>query len=428
MDLLVRMIRICFSCLIPKSLRARFIYCTTKIKAIMTNPKELKIFWKVLGLLLKVVLYPVALVVSFVLAFLQSIVVLVMPQKRYAETAYNFHEFYKDMVQRSLGLKLSFKRVCLRNELFTKGCEKKKSYGNKNADKTFFVIRPYYFMEANELATTVSNLLFHYYRCLQHLTYAINNDYIPVVDWRNYGPFPHQEETPINGTTDCWEYFWKQPSEYTLEEVYESKNVILSDQNTRNYGYIPEVQFRSPFASYAKRLAVTCPEYADSFEFNDVTKEYFQQKIEEVFPKDERILGVCVRAMSYGSSAVKNHPIQPAMEQLIELIEQKMEEWELGYCFVTCESQLVIDELKEKFGDKLIFLPRLRYTYKPTSEDNVLYEDGQKYKTNLDYLTEMYMLSKCTSIIGGMNSGMRAAIIWNADCYEHMYIFDKGNW
>lgn len=421
MNILLKFLGIIMSMIMPRKLKEHLKYSLTRIKTIMTNKKELKIFWKIL-------FFPFDFVLSLIFAILQSLIVLILPKKFYSETVYNFHEFYTDITQRNIGRKVALKRVCLRRELFTKGCQKRKCFGNKNKDKTFFVIRPYYFMEANELATTVSNLLFHYYRSLQHLTYAVNNGYIPIIDWRNYGTFPHQEEMPINGTTDCWEYYWKQPSDYTLEEVYQSKNVILSDQNTRNYGYIPEVQFKSPFNNYAKRLAINCPKYSELFEFNDITKTYFEKRINENFPEEGRILGVCVRAMSYGSAVVKNHPIQPDMEQLKVLINQKMEEWELDYCFVTCESQLVIDELKDCFEDKLIFLPRKRYTYKPTSEDNVLYEDGQKYQTNLDYLTEMYMLSKCTCIIGGMNSGMRASIIWNKNNYENMYIFDRGNW
>ena len=113
---------------------------------------------------------------------------------------------------------------------------------------------------AHSFRRGTNDLLFHYYRNLQHLSHAIDNGWIPVVDWQNYGPFPHGEDFPVNGTTNCWEYFWNQPSEYTLDEVYKSKNVILSSQNTEFYGSIPSVALTPPFSEYVDDLIACCPD------------------------------------------------------------------------------------------------------------------------------------------------------------------------
>lgn len=423
MRFIEKIIKIVLGCILPKRAYKSVIGRMDKTKQAITATPEVKwLFW--------ILFLPLRLVFGLLAAIVKTILIWI-PGEFYPNLRYRLNELYADLTQRHLGRKLSFKRDSLRRELFSKGKQRKKSFGKKNPDKTFFVIRPYYFMEVNELAPTISNLLFHYYRNLQHLTHAVNNGWIPVVDWRNYGPFPHQEDEPVNGTTDCWEYYWEQPSEYSLEEVYQSKHVILSNRNSRDYGYIPAPQMTAPFAAYGKRLATQCPEYAKLFKFNEHTQKYFDERLEQVFPSDEnaRILGVCVRAMSYGLKKHTNHPIQPTMEELKALIEKQMEQYSLDYCFVTCESQLVIDELTEYFGDdKLLALPRLRYTDAPTEEFNLLYEDGQKYQTNLDYLAEMFLLSKCTCFLGGMSSGTRVALIWNEDQYENTYIFDRGNW
>jgi hypothetical protein len=388
---------------------------------IMSQDQVLKVFWKFVRL-------PLRLIFHLFYTILKIVVYWVMPTYLYRNTKWAIKMFFNDMCNTKLGLIVAVKRLFLFYKLIIMGGERTKSFGKINPDKTFFVIRPYYYMEANDLMKYVSNLLFHYYRNLGHLSYAVNKNWIPVVDWRNYGPFPHQEKTPVNGTMDCWEYYWKQPSEYTLEEVYQSKNVILSTQNTNDYGYIPAAQITSPYSVYAKNLAKKCPQYARLFEFNDYTKEYFRKAYDKLFPENKRVLGVCIRAMAYGANKIANHPIQPSFEELVSLIDAKMKEWDLDCCYVSCEAQPTIDQLKNVYGDKLFFLERLRYTEQPTVENNILYEDGRKYQTNLDYLTEMFLLSQCTCFLGGMSSGTRAAIIWNEGQYEKIFLFDKNNY
>ena len=91
----------------------------------------------------------------------------------------------------------------------------------------------------------------------------------------------------------------------------------------------------------------------------------------------------------------------------------------------------VVDAMKEAFGDYLIVLPRLRdHLTRPADgvTQNPMYAPGQRYQTNLDYLTEVALLSKCDSLVGSMSSGMRTAIIWNAEHYEHVVVFEKGLW
>lgn len=159
------------------------------IQAAATSNIELRVFWHILFL-------PIVLPVSLLIALLKSIFILISPS-RYNNYKYIFGQIFNDVVREKISVKQALKRAALANEMFVQGAEKRQSFGDKNPDKTFFVIRPYYFMQTNELATTISNLLFHYYRNLQHLSHAIDNGWIPVVDWQNYGPFPHGDRKSV---------------------------------------------------------------------------------------------------------------------------------------------------------------------------------------------------------------------------------------
>lgn len=84
-------------------------------------------------------------------------------------------------------------------------------------------------------------------------------------------------------------------------------------------------------------------------------------------------------------------------------------------------------------GEKVLVLPRLRYSVSPKRGDvekglDPLYLPGRKYQTNLDYVTEMVLLSRCNSLLAAMSSGVRCALIWNNNQYENIRIFENGLW
>ncbi len=413
--------------LVPKKLKPRFNFCVGKIKAAMTSTKSLKVFWKI-------VFFPLTFSLSLLLALFKSFLILILPQRTYVNHVYIFQQMFVDIAQRDIGFFTALKRASLRNELLTKGAQTQKSYGDKNPDLTFYVIRPYYFLQPNVLIyRNVANLLTQYYYVLQKLSYALENGYIPVVDWKNYGLMPHAENYPVNGTENSWEYYWTQPSSFTLEEVYQSKNVILSTQNIGDFGYIPHCSMAPPYDKYAHDLAEQCPPYLKNVHLNEITENYVSDAQKELFPEGKRIMGVVLRGAAYGHGGTpyRSHPQQVGMEELKKTIWELLDEWGMDLVFFVNEMQEMVDEMREEFGDRLIVLPRMRDTFERPMDGitkNPMYYDGNRYQTNLDYVTEIALLSRCDTLIGSMSSGMRTALIWNAQKYEHTYVFDKGLW
>ena len=424
MSILLKVVNILLKSFLPTALYSALINRVKSTKMIMTSTKTLSIFWSVL-------FFPIVLPLSLLAAIVKVVFLWVLGPSMWGNISYAMRMFYEDMTS-TIDRKpfhIAIKRIMLFRDLVIKGKERKISCGPDNPDLTFFVIRPYYYLQENELATTVSHLLFHYYRNLQHLAYAVENGWIPVVDWENYGPFRHQEDYPINDTKNCWEYYWNQPSDYTLAEAYQSKNVILSIQNSRDNAYIPSIFFRPPLQKLAENYAIRCPQYDQLITLNGPTAEYVQKWQNELFPTEARILGVSVRAISYGQQRVTRHPIQPATNELVKTIRKYMLDWDMDYIFFACESETLVSEIMQSFENKVITLPRMRYKKQPDEgEENPLYVPGQRYQTNLDYLTEMVLLSRCNSLLAAMSGGVRVAIIWNANQYENMHIFEKGMW
>lgn len=414
--------------LLPNRLGDNVIIRFKRSKDVMLSTNETRIFFKF-------VLFPVNLVCSLFVAILKMPLIWLLPIKTYNDIKYIVKQFYMDIVVlKNVGFLKAVKRSWLLYELFTKGSEKKCSFGNKNADIIFYVIRPYYFLKPNDLILgNVANLLTQYYYVLQKLSYALEKNYIPVVDWENYGQLPHSENFPVFGTNNSWEYYWQQPSKYSLNEIYKSKNVILSTQNIGQYGYIPNCAMKPPFNNYARSLVARCPKYAQYIPLNSKTEEYVNMWYKNIFPQKEKILGVVIRGSSYGTNKTQfsSHPMQISIKELIKEVHKAMDAWDIQYIFFVNEVKEIVDFMYEEFQDKMIVLPRMRDSmYRPTDGSvlNPMYEDGHRYKTNLDYVTEIALLSKCDALIGSMSSGTRTALIWNAGKYEHVYIFEKGLW
>lgn len=431
MELFYKVLMIIPSLLFPSTRSAQAIKKRIKeTKKIMTNCPALRWFWRIIGILFNVIFLPIILLT----ALIKTLLLWILPSDLYSALRFSIKAFLEDIVDRKMGLALACRRQKLRNDLFLKGREKRCSFGEKNPSVIFYVIRPYYYVAPNELLTHPQHLLYYYYLVLQKMSYAVQNGWTPVVDWENYeGLLYFAEDKPVLGTMNAWEYFWKQPSPYKLDEVYSSKNVILSTRNSVDYGWIPPTVMTRPFSNYAKRLATQCIRYGRLTVFNDYTERYIRTWQEKLFPTEKRILGAVYRSTSYGKEETpnKSHPVQPSLASLKKKIEKIMAEYNMEYVYFVNEETENIQYMQECFGEQLIVLPRERYKgfHEFSPEDpNPLYVMGERYKTNLSYLTEIVLLSRCTGLVGAMSSGTRAAIIWNQNQYEVVDIVDLGLW
>lgn len=302
--------------------------------------------------------------------------------------------------------------------------EKRRTFGLLNPDKTFYVIRS--IDDKNRFYIGPSNnLLANYFYVLSHLAYAQKNGWIPVVDMLNY-PVYNSLPYPINGTMNAWEYFWQQPSQYTLDEVYQSKNVILSKQNwfsEYDMGYdvkkYQNAEIIKAFNQLSKRVIL-----------NLNIKVHIDEKRKEIFGNKKKILGVAFR---FGGHSKKHfgraigHPVQPDIEEMINLTQKYLKKWSMNYVFLTSDTKEIVERFKDIFKERLIILNRKRNTETlKKGEKNILYLERNLIEVGTDYITEMILLSECDTLIGSINSGLRYAIVKNNLKYKDIKILDYG--
>ena len=307
------------------------------------------------------------------------------------------------------------------------GRERRCSFGDKNADITFYVIRGIDYMSKHYTGVVALHLLAVHSYVLSHILYAREKGWTPVVDQEGDPTVSNREEFAVNGTYNPWEYFWRQPSPYTLEDVYVSRHVVLSRQNwyePGNLGYSIENHQNLETIHFYHELSSCAP-------LNDETAKQVNHWRESLFTGRGKILGISLRRGGHAKGDDihgPNHPIQPEPEEMIEIARQRMQEWKMDCIFLATEEELYIEQFQKIFGTKLIFLPRIRYHdwHSFAQGKDPLYQPGHRYQTTLEYLTEMELLACCNALIGSITSGLRYAIIQNDGGYEHLEVLDCG--
>ena len=69
---------------------------------------------------------------------------------------------------------------------------------------------------------------------LHGIRFAVENGYIPVVDWQNC-KLPQYDAAKV-GKENVWEYFFEQPLGVTVEQAYESGDFFVID-DVRKFDY-----------------------------------------------------------------------------------------------------------------------------------------------------------------------------------------------
>jgi len=271
-----------------------------------------------------------------------------------------------------------------------------KSYGTLNPELTFYVIR-----RRPPGWGFFSNVLF----VCQGIIYAKNYGYIPVVDMQNYWIKELSSIRSINGTKNAWCYLFNQVSNFSLDEVYKSKHVILSD------GSAP--LGRKHYLNTRTQDLVNNPKYFDEFKnivslhikLNEQTKEYIDTKRAYLNFDPANTLGIFIRGNVYFNSISKTNFSVPNLKDFLSEIEKTLNLNSIKYLFIVTDDLRIYNAICHEF--KKYNVINLRYTNnlsetKWLAGQKTSYDGGviMGYNNTLTYLSEAIFLSECAYFVG----------------------------
>lgn len=293
-----------------------------------------------------------------------------------------------------------------------KTSEHKKSFGNQNPNQIFYLIRP-----SSDRAGLMS---IHNYVAWK-IRYALEQGYIPVVDYKNY-PNMYLEKDEI-GKINSWEYYFKQPTGWNLEDARRSRHVIICDCHLEaGYDGMEDESEIEIFNNLIK-------EY---IQLNKEAEKYVEAVCRALLPVNSKVLGVLGRGTDYASLHPYKHAIVPSEQQLIDKVNELMGEWGgFDYIYLATEDSSIYQTFRKEYGKSLIFHNAVLYDHDTKGQYLASIRTNRKndkYLKGLEYLANIYLLTKCDSIITPIVGGGLGAIRINGNKYHHKYIFDLGEY
>ncbi len=277
-----------------------------------------------------------------------------------------------------------------------------KSFGEKNPDKTFYIIR------INYGGGLFSIVLY----VLSEIKYAKSINAIPIVDME-YFISKYNEGKKIKKTFNSWEYYFHNISNYTLEEVYESKKVIINsgipdEKMPRDWKSEPEI-FNNYFKKYIKIRG----------EFYKISEKFYNKNFE-----NKKVLAVHFRGK--GMYNTPGHPFTPTPSQIFSKVDQYLEK-NFEKIFLVTAQKNYLEMFKKRYGDKVIYLNSFRTnTTKAFHYKNARL--NHRYKMGRDILIEMLVLSKLSTLIcSRSNVSQLASLISKNDKFEVYEIWNGFN-
>jgi hypothetical protein len=235
-----------------------------------------------------------------------------------------------------------------------------------------------------------------FYNRLHHISYKKRNNY-----WNNYFYQPFNKKD-LKKKSSSLIFF----SDFISRKQFSNKNFLKNIKN-----------FTSLFKSYIK--------------LKKNTISYINKKISRVIKPKDKVLGVCIRD-SY--SKFKYHPIQPDLKMILQDINELLQLYPINKILIVCDNFNKITEIKKIYGSKVVYIkrPRIKYTENNFKNKNTLLEFHKFSKTytshnkTLDYLSEIYALSRCQHLISAINGATCASLLINAGKYKTTKIYNLG--
>lgn len=293
-----------------------------------------------------------------------------------------------------------------------KALQRKVSFGSLNNDKVIYLIRP-------NSEDGIQGLMSLFIQTMRKIDFALSHGYIPFVDFKNY------RTQYFNGKDNAWEFFFSQPSDLSIEEVYSSSHVILSglslNKNEDVSLYTDKIFKNNDICFKGNQVIVNNITY--SSEVNELVR------IQANKLNIESCIGIYVRGTDYTALKPSGEHIQPNIDNVIDKLHEFIYKYPKNKLFLVTEDNNYYKKLKSEFGDMLQIADFDTFVDNYSgnvflSQSGLLSEDVRR--RGIDYLVKIILLSKCKFLVSSITMGSIAAYTLNGNNFKDQYIFDLG--
>ena len=280
------------------------------------------------------------------------------------------------------------------------------TFGENNPDQTFYIIY------RDPPGSGFFSNVFH---VLGHIQIAESLGMTPLVDMKHFRTL-YNEDSPVAGTENAWQYYFEQLTPYSLDEAYESKRVIFCDGKFK-------FQIYEDIAS-ASRL----------------TNSYLRVRSEildkvAVFQRERLTPGTTLGIHFRGGDqkTAPGHPVCPNPEQMLDKTAWLLSSYPINTIYLVSEEQRYVDLFVRQFGKRVVFTNAFRtyddnaYHLRPYPRANHMYTLGYEvlFDTLLLANTDYLLASGTGGVASGSNVSQMAQVL-NAGSYKHVELIYNG--
>ena len=269
------------------------------------------------------------------------------------------------------------------------------SFGKSNPDKTFYVIWR---------DCLGSGFFSNFTQVLSHILRAEELGMIPVVDFQHFRTL-YNEDEPVNGSYNPWEYYFHQVSPYTLEEVYQSRRVYFCSGTPPEYGFATNAEYRDFVDSHIRMQD-------NVIEKMDRNRKEFSNHI---------VLGIQFRGKEINKTP--GHSFGPLPRQIFYHTDRMLDECGLDKIFLVTEEKLYADMMKRRYGDRLFYTDAFRSA--KINSYNMNPRPLHRYLLGLEILVDTELLALSTAILCS-KTGVAAHAVRSARNLERVCCIDNG--
>ncbi|NBJ92532.1 hypothetical protein [Parablautia muri] len=307
-------------------------------------------------------------------------------------------------------------------------------FGTLNQDKIIYFITDVTSKRAGTFAI--------YLVILNDLSYAKAMNWIPIIDdtpglLRRLAIKGKKGGNFINDIFDI-------QNDIPVSEVLKSQNVMFCNTarrinmmrvtNKMDESY--KIRLKNFFDVDEKELAYWREFAHNNLRFKKDIQEELDNAYGTVIQGKKDILAVAVREgkMSLDEKTRKRagEQRQPSLNEIIRICKRCFKKWNCSYIYLSCEAPETISKFQEIFSkENVLFLDRYRFSMKELKKIKS-FKSGDKFYNStsnidnyeLDYIKEMYILSKSDYLISAINCGVEAAYIMSSG-FKDQYIIRK---
>lgn len=279
---------------------------------------------------------------------------------------------------------------------------------NSNLEKKYYIIN--YPFETSGLFCICIYIIYY-------SLYALNHGYIPVVDLKHNNNQYFKDNRVFKD--NVWEYFFEQPCGVNLDDINDDLNITISGMHVP----IEEDIFQA--LTDIKKYREKFKQIFDIFKINKQTQEFLESNYNNIVKGEKEVLGIICRGSDYVTLKLPGHNIQPDPKDVLEKAKEVLAKYRYKKIWLATEDANIYKMFKAEFGDML--LENSQYMFSNTGDkyiaDIKVNRPNHFYTLAMEYLSSVYIISKCKYIIGGTVTGTIGAWLLSKGFENQSYIY-----